>query len=77
MDQPPKVLLVEGQDDRHVVRHLWNRRHRSEPPFYIWDKEGIPNLLRSIEPEIRFPDRAAVGIVADANGDPNARLGVG
>lgn len=73
MVQPPKVLLVEGQDDKHVVRHLWNRLRQSEPPFDIVDKGNIDKLLEAIEPEIRAPDRAAVGIVADANDDPDAR----
>ena len=71
--QPPKILLVEGQDDKHVVRHLWNRLRQSEPPFDIVDKGNIDKLLEAIEPEIRAPDRAAVGIVADANDDLDAR----
>ena len=73
MDQSRNILLVEGQDDGHVVWHLWNRRHRSEPPFDIQDGQGIDNLLKAIEPQIRVPGRAAVGIVADANDDPDAR----
>ena len=72
MDEPLKVLLVEGRDDRHVVRHLQDRTS-SVPSFDIQDKEGIDNLLRFIEPEIRVPGRAAVGIVADANDDLDAR----
>ncbi len=69
MDQPPKILLVEGQDDKHVVRHLWKRRHRSEPPFGIEDKEGVENLTGDISTEIKAPGRVAVGIVVDANDD--------
>lgn len=73
MAQPPKVFLVEGPDDKHVVLHLWKRLRQSEPPFNIVDKGNIDELLKAIEPEIRVPDRAAVGIVVDANNDPNAR----
>ena len=75
MGYPPKskVLLVEGEDDEQVVWHLWNRHYRSKPPFGIESRKGVENLLRVIEPEIRVPDRVAVGIVADANGDPNVR----
>ena len=69
MDEPPKVLLVEGLDDRHVVRRL-QERTSSAPSFDIQDKEGIDNLLRFIEPEIRVPGRAAVGIVARRIGRP-------
>ena len=72
MDQPSKVLLVEGQDDRHVVRHLLGQAP-STVSFDIRDKGNIDNLLKAIEPEIRVPGRAAVGIVVDANGDPVAR----
>ena len=72
MDQPPKVLLVEGPDDKHVVGHLLGRAS-STASFDILDKGGIDNLLRAVEPEIRVPGRAAVGIVADANDDPGAR----
>lgn len=67
MDRPSKILLVEGQDDKHVVRHLWKRRYRSEPSFDIQDKEGVENLIRAIGPEIKVPNRVAVGIVVDAN----------
>ncbi len=73
MAQSPKILLVEGQDDRHVVRHLWNRLRQSEPPFDIVDKGNIDKLLKAIEPEIRAPDRVVVGIVADANNSLAAR----
>lgn len=72
MDQPPKVLLVEGPDDKHVVGHL---RGHLQPvmPFDILDKGGIDNLLKAISLEIKASGRVAVGIVADANDDPGAR----
>ena len=73
MDEPPKVLLVEGQDDEHVVWHLWKRRHRSEPPFGIEGTEGVENLIEAISTEIKAPGRTAIGIVADANDDPGGR----
>ncbi len=43
------------------------------PTFDIDDKEGAPNLLKSIRGEILIEGRTAVGIVLDANGDPNGR----
>ena len=77
MDEPPKVLLVEGQDDEHIVRRLWHRRHRSEPSFDIKNKQGIDNLIDAISTEIKAPDLAvvgaAIGIVADANDGPGGR----
>ena len=42
-----RVLLVEGQDDKHVVWHLC-RRSQAMPSFHIKDKGGIDNLLASI-----------------------------
>ena len=73
--EPPRedrVLLVEGQDDKHVVRHLCNRS-QPMPAFDIRDKGGIDNLLASIGPEVKAPGRMAVGILPDANDDPEAR----
>ena len=72
MDRSSKVLLVEGQDDRHVVRHLLGQAP-STVSFDIRDKGNVYELLKAIEPEIRVSGRAAVGIVADANDDPDAR----
>ncbi len=71
---PPgrKVLLVEGQDDKHIVRHLVGR-HRTVPDFDILEKDGIDNLLDAIVPEIMVPDRLAVGVVVDADDDPVSR----
>ena len=72
VDGSPKILLVEGQDDKHVICHLQKQRE-SAPEFGIAEKEGVDNLLRAIGPEIKRPGRKALGIVADANDDPVAR----
>lgn len=72
MDQSPKVLLVEGQDDQHVVGHLLSRTS-SASSFDIQNKEGIENLIEAISTEIKAPGRAVIGIVADANDNPDAR----
>ena len=66
------VLLVEGQDDKHVVRHLSDRQEET-PIICIFDKGGIEGLLEDIGLELRVPGRRALGIVADANEDLNAR----
>lgn len=67
-----RILLVEGQDDKHVTLHLCDR-HQPKPTFSIEDKEGISKLLDSISPEIKAPGRLAVGILVDANDDLKAR----
>ena len=66
--QSPRVLLVEGQDDKHIVDHL-RRIHTSIPDFSILAKGGIAPLLRSIEAEISAPNRQTLGILVDANDD--------
>lgn len=64
----PCVLLVEGQDDEHVVRHLLRRRE-STLDFDIENREGINSLLDSIGAELRAPGRQALGILVDADTD--------
>lgn len=71
-DASSRVLLVEGQDDRHVVRHIRERALRITD-FAIRDKDGVDQLLESIRPEVRAPGREVVGILADANADASAR----
>lgn len=70
----PRVLLVEGVDNKHVVRHLCDHQDQPDMPvFDILDKNGFSNLSRAIGPEIKAPGRLAIGILADANDDPSAR----
>ena len=66
------VLLVEGNDDEHVVHHITDRLDATLE-FRILRKGGIDPLLAAIERDIRVPGREAVGIVTDANDDLNAR----
>ena len=69
-----RVLLVEGVDDEHVVKHLRDHRnHPDIPEFDIDNKEGFPNLEAAIGPEIKAPGRIVVGIPADANDHPDRR----
>lgn len=69
----PRLLLVEGTDDEHVVGHLWKRVHGSDPPFSIGKREGVDNLLRSIRDEANAPGREVLGIMVDANDDVSGR----
>ena len=75
--QQARVLLVEGQNDKHVVLQLVNRRfsgdNETAPEFYIKDMEGVQPLLDVIGAEIIAPNRQAVGILVDADDDINAR----
>lgn len=71
-DTRPHVLLVEGPDDKHVIIHL-SERSGLEQNFWIIEKEGKNTLLDSIVLEARTPGRTVLGIVLDANDDPDAR----
>lgn len=66
------ILFVEGQDDRHVVRHLCSR-NLPALSFEIEDKGGVGELLEAVGPEIKAPGRVAVGFVLDANDNPDGR----
>ena len=71
-DSHPRVLLVEGPDDKHVVIHLRERSGLAQN-FEIVEKEGINSLLDSIEVEVDIPGRTVLGIVLDADDNPSAR----
>ena len=72
LDVWEQVLLVEGQDDKHVVSHL---RHStgSIPEFDIVERGSVRNVLKAIPAEVRAPGRKTVGIMVDANDDQEAR----
>ena len=66
------ILLVEGQDDRHVIKHIcW--KCQPLPRFHIEDKGGAGKLISGISGEIKVSGRKALGIVVDADGDPQSR----
>ena len=64
------ILVVEGMNDRHVIRHLCER---AEPAltFGIHDYQGIDNVINRIRAYANSPDRPAVGFVLDADDGPN------
>ena len=68
-----RVLLVEGQDDKHVVEHLYRKRFESAPPFEVLDKHGYQPLCDAIGPVLKAPDREVVGVIVDANDDLRSR----
>ena len=68
----PRVLLVEGLDDKHVVMHL-RARAALESQFDVSDKGGIDPLLAAISNEVKVSGRQAVGILMDADDDAQSR----
>lgn len=71
-DSRSRLLLVEGQDDKHVILQLRDR-HGIPSAFCIEEKTNNDQLLKSIRGEVRAPGRTALGIVLDANDNPDAR----
>ena len=71
-EQAARVLLVEGQDDAHVVKHL-AEIHGGADSFRIVDKQGLPNLIKSIRVEFESEARQVIGIVVDADDDVSSR----
>ncbi len=69
---PHRVLLVEGPDDEHVVKHLCDRSGLPRN-FSIVQKGGFSDLSKSIPVELVAPGRLALGVVVDANDNPTAR----
>lgn len=69
---PRRALLVEGPNDKHVVRHI-RLRHAGAPSFCILEKDGVDNLLAAVDREFRVPGRQSLGILIDANDDVAAR----
>lgn len=67
-----KKLLVEGNDDYHVVLNLRSVRHVPEI-FDIIDKKGIRNLRDSLSEELDASDLEVLGILVDADTDVQAR----
>ena len=61
-----RVLLVEGPDDKSVVRSLC-RFNSVLATFCIVEKNGWTNLRKSIPLEVKAEGRTAVGILVDAN----------
>lgn len=68
MTAPPNKLLVEGSDDYHVVCNLM--MHYAIPDvFKVKQKDGISNLLETIEMEFEESGLLRMGIMVDADID--------
>lgn len=63
-----KRLLLEGRDDKHVVKKLLFH-HNLHEDFDFKDKEGIEKLLATLAEEIEATDVERIGIVIDADLD--------
>ena len=68
----PRVLLVEGQDDKHVAQHIW-WRHAEDTPFCVDVTGSEAELRRVIFAAVKAEGRLALGILLDANTNSRAR----
>ena len=67
-----KKLLVEGNDDQHVIWALCERFNIMET-FDVIDCKGIDKLYKSISLRFRQADIETIGIIIDADTDINER----
>ena len=67
-----KILLVEGQDDEHVLKHLFGKRHLPND-FEIAKHGGCDHLLEVIPTRLKESDIETVGIVLDADTNLESR----
>ena len=60
-------LLVEGNDDQHVVWALCEK-HNVPETFDVIDCESVENVLKSLEVRLRLADNnSRIGVVMDAD----------
>ena len=62
-----KILLVEGTDDEHVLKHICGKR--GIPPLdEVKPHGGDTKLLESLEVRLKLPeDGDVIGVVIDAD----------
>ena len=65
-EQFKKKLLVEGNDDQHVIWALCQKFNILET-FDVIDCEGVDKLLAQISVRLKQSEIAAIGIVIDAD----------
>ena len=66
----PRILIVEGSEDKYFVIRLSERSNLPDN-FWILNKGGKDPLLKSIGAEADVEGRTILGIVLDADDDPN------
>lgn len=67
-----RMLIVEGNDDEHVVRHLHDRL-KLQLKFDIRQAGDVGALIGSMPNEVVASERIAVGFVLDADDYPERR----
>ena len=71
-DKATQNLLVEGNDDFHVIASLCKSFNVIES-FDINDCKGIDNLINSLSVRLKSSGVQTIGVVIDADADVNSR----
>lgn len=66
------MLLVEGNDDEHVICHLYQRAGY-DVDFGVTAAGSVQQVIQSIRTQALVPDRMSLGVVVDANDEGTAR----
>lgn len=69
---PKQKLLVEGNDDQHVVWALC-QKYQLPHNFDVIDCVGIEKLIQQIPIRFKQPDIQTIGIIVDADAELNNR----
>lgn len=72
LDEPQNWLLVEGKDDEHVLKNLFEH-HNIPEQFKIKNKESITKLLDTLDVELERSGLERLGIIVDADTDLASR----
>lgn len=67
-----QVLMVEGRDDEHVVKHICGSRSLGTIDAIV-DYGGVDSLIDSIEVRLKQSEIEVVGVIVDADVDLDAR----
>lgn len=66
------MLLVEGNDDKHVMWSLLEF-HKVPETFRVSDNDGIDNLIKNLPVHLKGSEVSAVGVVIDADLNASSR----
>ena len=68
------ILMVEGTDDEHVLRHICRKRSIPEPDRVL-PQGGAPKLLEAMPRQIEAStgEQDVIGVVIDADQNPDGR----
>jgi hypothetical protein len=69
---PRNILLVEGTDDEHVVKHLCARHHLPTIDG-ITKTDGVDRLVETFAVRLKTSDVRAIGALVDADTDLQTR----